>query len=186
MHKSNFEITDKESGKSYWISRAIVVIPFTFKIIDGKLYTLIEQRGEAVSNTDKWCCPCGYLDWGETLEEACAREIHEETGIQIDIKDIHFVNYNGRPESDSRQNVGMRFICFVPPYTQLNMSNIETKDEIKDLQWKYVGYFGYTTLNINKSELDDVNGKWAFNHNQLIIDILTSYYKDRNVSVIVS
>lgn len=66
------------------------------------------------------------------------------------------------------------------------MSNIETKDEIKDLQWKYVRYFGYTTLNINKAELDDVNGKWAFHHNQLIIDVLTSYYKDRNISVIVS
>ena len=30
-----------------------------------------------------WCCPCGYLDFDETLEECVIREIKEETGLTI-------------------------------------------------------------------------------------------------------
>ena len=197
MSKPNFVVKDKDTNKEYWISRSICVIPIVFKIEDNIIYTLIEKRGKSVSNVGKWCCPCGYLDWNETLEEACVREVGEETGVQLNIRDVHFVSYNSSP-NESRQNVGIRFCCFVPPYTELDKNKIVTKDEVDDIEWLRIGNFdvnGFVntdmsmlvnlTCDVIKIDSKLINDrKWAFNHNELIIEVLTQYYKG-NINVIV-
>lgn len=70
MSRENKCIKDKD-GKEYWISRSTVVIPIVFHYNKrtGKISTLLEKRGPAVSHSGEWCCPCGYLDWDETFEE---------------------------------------------------------------------------------------------------------------------
>lgn len=188
MSTPNFEIEDKQ-GRKFWISRSIVVIPFTFKYVGDDLYTLIEKRGKSVSSTGKWCCPCGYLDFDETLAQACVREVREETGVNIDIKNVHFINFNSDP-TEARQNVGMRFVCFASPDAELDMSKIETKDEVDDLRWIKVGTFGflhplknkamnysqgYDFLKIDKDFQNERLG-WAFDHNYLILHVLAEFY----------
>ncbi len=32
-----------------------------------------------------WCLPGGHMDAGESVAEACAREVFEETGLQIEV-----------------------------------------------------------------------------------------------------
>jgi ADP-ribose pyrophosphatase YjhB (NUDIX family) len=42
---------------------------------------LLTQRAD----TGRWCVPGGYMEAGESLSEACAREVLEETGLHVRI-----------------------------------------------------------------------------------------------------
>jgi ADP-ribose pyrophosphatase YjhB (NUDIX family) len=37
------------------------------------------------SDNGRWCLPGGHMEAGESAEEACAREVEEETGLQVQI-----------------------------------------------------------------------------------------------------
>ena len=37
---------------------------------------------------ERYCLPGGMLDDGESLEQCCIRELYEETGIEVEKKDI--------------------------------------------------------------------------------------------------
>ena len=185
MSTPNFEIEDK-NGRRFWISRSIVVVPVVFTLINDELYTVIEKRGHTVSCSGRWSVPCGYLDYDETLEEACIREIKEETGVDVDIENLYFIGYNSTPEGN-KQNVSMRFCCFVPNNVGLDISKISTKDEVDELKWLYVGkiksdnfsaisQFFPLTLTLS-NEYNNNNIKWAFNHKDLILDVIVKYFK---------
>jgi ADP-ribose pyrophosphatase YjhB (NUDIX family) len=46
------------------------------------------------SDNGKWAVPGGYMEPGENLQEACAREVLEETGIRIEVKKLAGVYSN--------------------------------------------------------------------------------------------
>ncbi len=55
--------------------------------IDGKVF--LARRGkEARNECGKWEFPGGGVEFGETLEHALAREIMEEFGIEIDVREL--------------------------------------------------------------------------------------------------
>jgi 8-oxo-dGTP pyrophosphatase MutT (NUDIX family) len=70
-------------GEEKWLSRSTAVV-LTVILNDEKV--LILKRGKIVSNSGKWCNPCGYLDWNESGYQCALRECWEETGL--DLKDI--------------------------------------------------------------------------------------------------
>lgn len=170
----NFPIIDKETGREYWISRSVAVIAFVYAYDKYKnKYILAIQRGKGTPDPEyigKWCLPCGYLDYDESLNQAVSREVFEESGIKIAPNNFKFININSDPNSDKRQNVGVRF-----EYTirSLNVDEIpltskySEKDEV----------CGITFISINNIE----NYEWSFNHQELIKEI--SFKKEKTTTL---
>ncbi len=68
---------------SYQYPRAAVTVDAIVYAKDnsGKKVLLIERGTEPFKN--KWALPGGFIDMDETLEEACIRELEEETGLKV-------------------------------------------------------------------------------------------------------
>ena len=57
-----------------------------------------------------WALPGGYVDYGETLEEAAVREAREETSLRVEL--IRQFHAYSDPERDPRQhNLSLVFIA---------------------------------------------------------------------------
>lgn len=185
MSRPNKCIKD-ENGREQWISRSAVVIPIVFKLDEesGDIFTLVEKRGPAVSHPGEWCCPCGYLDWDEDLKDACRREVKEETGLDLDPKNILFVEVDGNPKN-SRQNIDLWYMCWTEKGKDFDKSKIETNDEILDVRWLKVakvkkgGLFkGRIDMTIYKKSITDCFGTWAFKgHPVKIQEMLKMFVK---------
>jgi 8-oxo-dGTP diphosphatase len=60
--------------------------------VDGGV-VLIERKNPPPG----WALPGGFVDWGETLEEAAVREAREETGLEVELKrQFHTYSAPGR------------------------------------------------------------------------------------------
>ena len=63
-------------------------------IQDATGRVLLVQRVEGQFGAGLWCLPCGYLEWGEDVREAAAREALEEAGVAVEIGDVVQVAVN--------------------------------------------------------------------------------------------
>ena len=68
--------TGEHAGETVWVHRSIAVAGFIFCKINDEWCVLANQRGEGAPDFQGyWNCPCGYLDFDETLAEACSRKL---------------------------------------------------------------------------------------------------------------
>ncbi len=162
----NHPLINPETGKEEWISRAIAVLGIVIGIDkNGVKYVLAEQRGTGTPDSEYigcWCLPCGYLDYDENIHQAVAREVFEETGVNIHPDNFILFYINDDPFSDKRQNVTFRFKTELEGY--INDWELTDKfsesNEVSDIKW---------------IDLREVNSyKWAFNHERIIKDYISS------------
>jgi 8-oxo-dGTP diphosphatase len=84
-------------------SFAVTVDVVILSVVDGRLEALLVQRaGEPFKG--KWAIPGGFKHPNETLDEAAARELLEETGVEAPRHLAQFGTY-GDPDRDPRGNV---------------------------------------------------------------------------------
>jgi 8-oxo-dGTP diphosphatase len=84
-----------------------VVIPSE----DGRV-VLIRRGSEPFE--DQWALPGGFVEAGETVEEAAAREAAEETGLRVEI--LRLVGVYSDPDRDPRgHNVSCAFLARPTP-----------------------------------------------------------------------
>jgi len=150
----NFPV--KIDNKEYWISRSVATAGLIFTNDKG-LSILAVKRGKGCPDeVGKWCCPCGYLDWDETLKECCCREIREESNLQVLPEDLRFWYLNDDPK-ETHQNITAIFYCYNEDYIKqsINFKHSEP-NEVEEVKW------------IKVSEIYKYD--WAFNHLKLIQD----------------
>ncbi len=66
--------------------------------LEGRGIVLIERKNPPYG----WAIPGGYLDYGESLEEAAVREAREETTLGVQLQE-QFYTYS-RPDRDPRHH----------------------------------------------------------------------------------
>lgn len=150
----------EHEGQTLWYSRSCCTLAFVFGLDKNyNLMILANKRGPGCPDeVGKWCLPCGYIDFDETAEEACCREIHEETGVDIYPSQLELLNIHSEPEG--RQNITIRYLAFCEQHTEdytLYWTDSEV-NEVEDAKW------------INADEIDQYD--WAFNHLELLHQII--------------
>lgn len=84
---------------------------------------LLIERG--VPPVGLWTLVSGYVEEGETLDQAIIREAHEEVGIDIVPRGIIFVR---NMQERSRNNVYIVFLCDIAADVHLQPDGVETTD----------------------------------------------------------
>jgi 8-oxo-dGTP pyrophosphatase MutT (NUDIX family) len=145
-----------------WFSRSMATALFAFcKDEDGNWCVLASERGiEAADFRGMWNCPCGYLDYDETTKECAVRECFEETGVQIPIDSLIFINYEDDPVTANRQNVTFRFAAKIEDHITTDFKFSKEKNEgaeVGEIKW------------VKIKDID--NYEWAFNHKTRIEEI---------------
>ena len=175
MYKENFTITDRETGKIYWISRAMAVCGIIAAVDpDNKFWFLVEKRGpDCPDFVGYYCNPCGYLGWGETLRHAVLREIYEETGLDYrsqegdkDLLEQWMIMDD--PIDNARQNVTVRFKLHAD-YKDLVQHEYTLNSEDRGGER---GECAEIKL-ISEDEID--NYQWAWNHGELLKQFIKEY-----------
>lgn len=141
---NNFPVT--VNGKEYWISRSLAVAVSVYGFVDNKLCILANKRGPGLpNNVGKWNVVSGFIDYNETIEQCCKREVWEETGIDISTCELHRMSIEDDPKRDG-QVILFRYICFI------------YKDKGKDIMKGKMLVNALTTEHSEPNEVSDL--KW--------------------------
>ncbi|HDN83322.1 MAG TPA: NUDIX hydrolase [Candidatus Altiarchaeales archaeon] len=77
-------------------------------IIKDKKIVLIRRKNEPFK--DFWALPGGFVEYGETVEQAILREVKEETGL--DVKIVEIIGVYSAPDRDPRgHTISIAFLC---------------------------------------------------------------------------
>jgi 8-oxo-dGTP diphosphatase len=95
-----------------------------------------------------WALPGGYVEWDETVEASCRREVKEETGLDVVTLDLSGVY--SHPERHPRQTISIAFRALVEGEPQAG-------DDALEAAW---------------FDIDDVPATIAFDHAQMIQDAI--------------
>lgn len=105
---------------------AVVLLP-----VDKGL--LILQRG-IPPQIGKWALPGGYIDFGETWQQGCARELFEETGILLPAEAFTLFDVHSPP--DGRL---VLIFCIAPQMSASELPPFVPNEEVLD--WKIIEEF---------------------------------------------
>jgi len=99
-------------------------------VFNDKKQVLLAKR----TDNGMWCIPGGHVDLGETLVQACIRELYEETGLKGEV--IRLVGIYSDPENSLHiaqgpewHTVRVSFLC------QIIGGTITSSEETSEIQY---------------------------------------------------
>ena len=140
---------------------AVCAIVFCYSRTNEKWYVLANKRGSGVPDFEGlWNLPCGFIERGETGEQAASRETFEETGVFIYPDQFVFSSVETDPYISNNGNISLRYISSlrreILPSVESDTNKLKgEKDEVSEIKW----------IPINEIE----NYKWAFHHKELLM-----------------
>jgi 8-oxo-dGTP pyrophosphatase MutT (NUDIX family) len=155
-NRKNFQITSTEDSSKHWISRSIAVLVIPLFECDGNVYVPLGLRSHNMPlQPSRWGLPCGFLDWGETANEAVRREVYEEVGLDL----LNYCEISDQPQwvmttptPEENETVTLRFIVTAKVEELPKLKGAE--DEVSAVEW----------ANCDSLEVY----QFAFNHRTLI------------------
>ncbi|MCD4664135.1 MAG: NUDIX hydrolase [Bacteroidales bacterium] len=107
----------------------VTVDAVVFRVNDG-LHEVLLIRRKNYPFEGMWALPGGFVDMDETVEEAVARELEEETGLSnVELKQLHTFSAIGR---DPRgRNISVNFYCII----EMENSKVKAGDDAGDARW---------------------------------------------------
>ena len=151
-------ITGKYKGKRFEVPRTFKARPTT-DFAKENLFNVLRA----------------YVDFDETLEEACAREVLEECGFIIDINKLKFIKINSSPDEE-HQNISVHYVYFADKDEnyKINRAKGGEKNEVADIKWIKVGKLENNNLYVDIYNI--MTYDWAFDHDKRIIEHLSQFY----------
>jgi 8-oxo-dGTP diphosphatase len=126
---------------------ALTVDAVIFRNHCDKTEVLLIQRGR-YPYEGMWALPGGFVEMDETLEEAIARELEEETELTgVDMKQLHAFSETGRDPRGRTVSVAFYGV------TDKNNSKVKGGDDARDANWFPI----------------DNLPKLAFDHNEIVM-----------------
>jgi len=90
-------------------------------VVKNKKILLVKEKGK------NWETPGGVVEKGETLEDALRREMKEETGYDVDLKNFFFVSYKKFSEKFYNLHIFLR--------ASLKSKISEPEKDIEGIKW---------------------------------------------------
>ncbi len=88
---------------------------------------LMVKRAEGATRSGLWSIPAGYMDYGEEVRAAAARELREETGLDVEVGEVLFVATNFH--DPAKVTVGIWFSGTV------RGGDLQAGDDAADVGW---------------------------------------------------
>ena len=96
-------------------------------VFDSQDRVLLIRRGRPPFEGD-YALPGGFVEVGETVEDACRRELKEETGIEV--RDLKLVGVYSDPKRDPRGHT-----CSVAYLAQVATAKLTAGDDAAAAEW---------------------------------------------------
>jgi len=116
---------------------------------DGRV--LLVRRSARSTKAGLWCIPCGYVDYGEDVAAAAAREMLEETGLLVEIDGPVYVRSNFH--DPARLTVGVWFSAAVVGGT------LAAGDDADDAAWFHLDELPELAFPTDRELLDRLAGR---------------------------
>lgn len=94
---------------------------------------LLKRKGS--HGEGQWALPGGYLEFGETLRQCVAREVKEETGLNIEQKDLRFISLSEQLNYIKTNNIHCITVGFVIEYKGKKTPQIKEIDKSTVISW---------------------------------------------------
>jgi ADP-ribose pyrophosphatase YjhB (NUDIX family) len=110
-----------------WVHFRNIAVGAAVFVTDAAGRVLLVKRGPGSTQPGRWCIPAGYVDYGEDVRAAAARELVEETGLEAEIGDVIQVMSNFH--DPAKLSVGVWFAGTV------TAGNAVAGDDAVDVGW---------------------------------------------------